>query len=81
MLENRINSSWPQQLEAYDYLRTASMSDWAWEFLRRNADYRAAARLQYGRGVSRIRLQSGTMLTRMSARHVDAEAWGLCCFR
>jgi hypothetical protein len=57
------------------------MPDWAWEYLRRNAGYRADAHLHYRRGVVRHRLGSGTILTRMHARHVGAEAWGLCSFR
>ena len=68
-------------LIAYDYLRTATMPDWAWEYLRRNFDYQAGARLGYRRGVTRMRLTAGPVLTRLRARHVGAEAWGLACFR
>jgi hypothetical protein len=68
-------------LMAYDYLRTATMPDWAWEYLRRNFDYQAGARLGHRRGVIRQRLTAGPMLTRLRARHVGAEAWGLACFR
>jgi hypothetical protein len=71
----------PTVQQAYEHLRTAAMPDWAWEYLRRNADYRAEAHLHHRRGVVRHRLGSGTILTRMHARHVRAEAWGLCSFR
>ena len=68
-------------MQAYEHLRTAAMSDWAWEYLRRNPDYQADARLHHRRGVVRRRLAGGALLTRMRARHVRAERWGLCCFR
>ena len=68
-------------LIAYDYLRTATMPDWAWECLRRNFDYQASARLGHRRGVARNRLTAGPVLTRLRARHVGAETWGLACFR
>ena len=68
-------------LIAYDYLRIAAMPDWAWEYLRRNFDYQASARLGYRRGVARQRLSAGPLLTRLRARHARAETWGLACFR
>jgi hypothetical protein len=71
----------PPSLQAYEYLRTATKSDWAWEYLRRNFDYQASARLGRRRGVTRQRLAAGPFLTRMRARHAGAERWGLPCFR
>ncbi len=65
----------------YDYLRTAAMPDWAWEYLRRNFEYQANARLGHRRGVARQRLSAGPVLTRLRARHPGAEGWGLACFR
>jgi hypothetical protein len=67
-------------LMAYEYLRAATMPDWAWEYLRRNFDYQASARPGHRRGVVRQRLAAGPLLTRLRARHVEAEAWGLACF-
>jgi hypothetical protein len=81
MPQNRLFPAWPKLLQDYEYLRTAAMKDWAWEYLRRNFDYQADARLHYRRGIVRRPLAAGTVLTRMRARHVRAEAWGLCCFR
>ena len=72
---------WPASLQAYEYLRSAAMSDWAWEYLRRNSDYQACARLLHRKGLTRLRLHRGPLLTRMRARHAGAEAWGLACFR
>jgi Family of unknown function (DUF6499) len=74
-------AAWPKPLQAYEHLRTATMTVWAWEFLRRNPAYQADARLCHRRGVVRRPLATGTILTRMRSRHSRAEAWGLCCFR
>jgi hypothetical protein len=71
----------PPSLQSYEYLRTATKSDWAWEYLRRNCDYQASARLWHRRGVARQRLAAGPVLTRLRARHAGAERWGLGCFR
>jgi hypothetical protein len=71
----------PPSLQGYEYLRTATKSDWAWEYLRRNFDYQASARLGHRRGVPRQRLAAGPVLTRLRARHAGAERWGLGCFR
>jgi hypothetical protein len=76
-----MTSKWPRTLQAYEHLRTAAMYEWAWEYLRRNLDYQADARLHCRRGFVRRRLVGGALLTRMRARHVGAERWGLCCFR
>jgi len=76
-----VGPDWPPPLNAYEYLRTAAMPDWAWECLRRNLDYQSSARIRHARGVVRVRLSTGALLTRLRARHVGAEGWGLCCFR
>jgi hypothetical protein len=76
-----VGPAWPASLQAYEYLRSAAMSDWAWEYLRRNFKYQARARLLYRKGLTRLRLNRGPLLTRMRARHAGAETWGLACFR
>jgi hypothetical protein len=81
MPQIQLTSACPPSLQAYDYLRTATKSDWAWEYLRRNFDYQASARLRHRRGVARHSLVAGPILTRLRARHVEAERWGLACFR
>jgi hypothetical protein len=81
MPQIHVTPSCPASLQAYDYLRTATNSDWAWEYLRRNFDYQASARHGYRRGVARRRLAAGPVLTRLRARHAGAERWGLACFR
>jgi hypothetical protein len=54
-------ATWPKLLQAYEHLRTAAMTDWAWEYLRRNPGYRADARLHHRRGIVRRSLGSGTV--------------------
>ena len=36
-----VGPPWPVKIADYDYLRAVAEPDWAWEFLRRNRDYRA----------------------------------------
>jgi hypothetical protein len=81
MPQIRLCPACPKPLQDYEYLRTAAMTDWAWEYLRRNFDYQASARLGHRRGMARRRLATGPLLTRMRARHAGAETWGLTCFR
>jgi hypothetical protein len=71
----------PAMLHDYEYLRAATASDWAWEYLRRNPGYQADARLGHRRGLTRQRLTLGPVLTRLRARHFVAEMWALACFR
>jgi transcriptional regulator len=77
----RVGPHRQPSLAAYEYLCGATKPDWAWEYLRRNFDYQASARLGHRRGLTRQRLAAGTVLTRLRARHAGAEAWGLACFR
>jgi hypothetical protein len=81
MPQIQVTPAWPPSLQAYEYLCAATKSDWAWEYLRRNPDYQASARLGHRRGVARQHLAAGPILTRLRARHAGAERWGLACFR
>ena len=66
---------------AYLYVLHLDGPALAWEYLRRNFDYQASARIGHRRGVARQRLAAGPVLTRLRARHAGAERWGLGCFR
>ncbi|MFQ3455124.1 DUF2285 domain-containing protein [Bradyrhizobium sp. UFLA01-814] len=55
-------------------------SDWAWEFLRRNADYVADWRRSVPRRLPCIILNDGTRLLRLPRRFPRAEKWGLAAF-
>lgn len=74
------SSHWHGSVRAYDYMGMLAKPDWAWEYLRRNTIYQSMARLRLRRGLTRVRLATGPMLTRLRARLPHAEAWGLCCF-
>ncbi|WP_212459994.1 DUF2285 domain-containing protein [Bradyrhizobium manausense] len=54
--------------------------DWAWEFLRRNADYIADWRCSGPMHLPCIRLHDGTKLLRLRRRFPRAEKWGLYAF-
>ncbi|WP_445216109.1 DNA -binding domain-containing protein [Bradyrhizobium sp. Pa8] len=55
-------------------------SDWAWEFLRRNEDYKADWRSSVPRHLPCITLIDGTRLLRLPRRFPRAEKWGLSAF-
>ncbi|MDA9500826.1 DUF2285 domain-containing protein [Bradyrhizobium sp. CCBAU 11357] len=54
--------------------------DWAWEFLRRNADYIAEWRRSVPQHLPCITLNDGTKLLRLRRRFPQAEKWGLYAF-
>ena len=68
-------------LQAYDYLAFLSRRDWAWEGLRRNSAYQAAALAHIGPGSTIIDMKGRALLTRMRDRGRPADAWALCSFR
>lgn len=71
----------PTDLRAYDYVRLLTRSRIAWEYLRRNPDYRRDWRLSApGRAIP-VRLTNDTTLLRLRRRFRRAEVWGLCSFR
>ncbi|MGB0905236.1 MAG: transcriptional regulator domain-containing protein, partial [Mangrovicoccus sp.] len=53
---------------------------WAWEFLRRNQDYRQAFERHKGLGPKQMRLPSGSQLVVGDARYEAARQWGLLYF-
>jgi hypothetical protein len=72
---------WPASLDAYEYLKTLTRRDWAWEALRRNPAYQRQALACPSQSVVRENLGSGALITRMQGTEPAAEAWALCCFR
>jgi hypothetical protein len=68
-------------LQAYDYLASLSRRDWAWEGLRRNRAYQAAALAGMALGSTTIHMEARALLTRMQERQRPADAWALCSFR
>ncbi|MEY9437315.1 hypothetical protein ABIF14_004406 [Bradyrhizobium elkanii] len=55
-------------------------TDWAWEFLRRNAEYAADWRRSVPRHLPCLTLADGTQLLRLPRRFPQAEKWGLLAF-
>ena len=71
----------PITLRSYDYVLTLSDSEFAWEYLRRNADYQDDVRHCPGMLGERLRLASGQQVWRVWRCHPGAATWGLCSFR
>lgn len=59
---------------------TYDPSDWAWEFLRRNPDYRTGWRSAVPRRLPHVTLSDGTQMLRLRRRYPRAEQWGLYAF-
>lgn len=82
-MTTRINSRpfGAPSLGVYDYVRLLTRSRIAWEYLRRNPDYRRDWRLSSpGRAIP-VLLANDTTLLRVRRRFLRAEAWGLFSFR
>jgi len=67
-------------LQRYEYTRTLSRSRWAWEFLRRNEDFLAEARLHGPDEVSVRTACHGIILIRPRVEQMAAGRWGLAFF-
>lgn len=68
-------------LDDYAYIRFLTRSRLAWEYLRRNSDYRRDWRIAAPGQPFYIRMSDDTVLLRARRRFLRAEAWGLCTFR
>lgn len=79
----RVGPPWPPaSLQVYDYLGFLTRRDWAWEGLRRNAAYQAAAFAHFSAGNANTEHTEGrALLTRLQEPVRPAEAWALCTFR
>jgi hypothetical protein len=80
-VKHYVGPTLPPTLEAYDYLRTLSRGDWAWEGLRRNPVYQDTARPHLLDRRDITQFESGAIVTRLREPSPDAEAWGLRSFR
>lgn len=65
---------------SHDGLAAFDPSDWAWEFLRRNRDYRRDWQASVPRRLCYVTLKDGTRLLRLRRRYPRAELWGLYAF-
>jgi hypothetical protein len=76
----KTGAAWDRSLSDYAYTRELSAAGWAWEFLRRNADYQCDARLNRAGHPTAIQHISGATLFRLRRRFLSAEQWGLSFF-
>lgn len=77
----KVGPTWPAKRSEYDYLLTLPRPGWAWECLRRSDAYCLAARVH---GCVKAWALPGSPLVQLSRtrrRSLDAESWGLHCFR
>ena len=64
----------------YACCKGLTKSEWAWEFLRRNPDYKRAFIVSRSRLSQIARLSNGTPVMRPKGCQADASKWGLACF-
>ena len=76
----KTGAAWDRRLCDYAYTRELSTAGWAWEFLRRNADYKRDVRLNKAGHPTAIQHISGATLFRLRRRFPAAENWGLSFF-
>ena len=69
------------RLSDYDHVRLLTRSRVAWEYLRRNPEYRTDWCISAPGRPRPIYLTDGTVLLRARRRFLRAEAWGLYTFR
>lgn len=68
--------------KSYDYTLLLSKPDWAWEFMRRNPDYKTdwSALIRQGSPQSE-QAQGSTRIISLRRSHAGAAKWGLIAFR
>lgn len=76
----RSGTAWDRRKEDYAYVRELDSTGWAWEFLRRNENYRRDFRMNRAGHPVAIQHVSGATLYRPRRRFLAAEEWGLELF-
>jgi hypothetical protein len=74
-------TAWTARIEDYVYLRGADRASWAWEFLRRNPDYRHDFEIVKDRLPVPEMSDIGIAVTRLTGKFELPERWGLVFFR
>ena len=75
-----VGPAWPPHVSAYDYTRTLSNWDWAWEVVRRSPTYQHDCRINLGKLSRPEHLTPAITVHRLTAPVPRAEAWGLSAF-
>ncbi len=76
----KTGTAWDRRKEDYAYTRELDRPGWAWEFLRRNEEFRRDCRMNRAGQPKAIQHVSGAALYRPRRRFLAAEAWGLELF-
>jgi hypothetical protein len=76
----KTGTAWECSLDDYAYTRGLDHTGWAWEFLRRNEDYRRDFWINRAGHPVPITHASGALVLRLRRRVLAAERWGLHCF-
>jgi hypothetical protein len=76
----QVGTAWDKKLEDYAYTTALDRPGWAWEFLRRNKQFKQDFRLSKADAPIPIRHVSGTIYLRAKRRFLSAESWGLLTF-
>lgn len=77
--EGPLAPEW-RRADSYEYTRHFTKREWAWEFLRRNADF-AAARLKATPVASTEKTSPHTTIFKLAATRTELAPWGLLCRR
>ena len=78
---NGSGSEWPQPADDYAYILTLSDAELAWEFLRRNPDYRKSYQANQTVPFRPREHSTGTRVWQIDEQEEQARAWGLTNFR
>jgi hypothetical protein len=73
--------TWAPDYRLLEALANGPLSDWAWEFLRLNTDFQAAALRAADRWPLLDGQRSDRRVYRAACQDLEAEVWGLCSFR
>jgi hypothetical protein len=76
-----IALKWPPDAADDQHLSSLPKSDWAWEFLRRNAGYQRAASGSQIEMVKVATVGSAIPVYKLQKPDKDAQEWALCSFR
>jgi hypothetical protein len=76
----KTGTAWECSLDDYAFACGFDHAAWAWEFLRRDADYKRDYRASRAGHPLPIIHNSGAVVVRLRRRVLDAEKWGLHCF-
>jgi hypothetical protein len=75
-----MGTAWVRSLDDYAHTAGLDRPGWAWEFLRRNANFQRDVRVNRAGTPSAIPHASGATIYRLRRKFIAAEQWGLVAF-